>query len=64
MVSVNRQSDLRHYLKAARLGGSVRCVYDWKSEGPRFNSLWVWQCSFVEIDHEIFSDWLDMTLMG
>ena len=36
-------------------GGLVGCTSDWFSGGHRFNSHWVQQHCFMEIDHEILS---------
>ena len=39
----------------ASLGGSVGCASDWRSGDRGFDSHWIRQHSFLEIDYEIFS---------
>ena len=39
----------------ASIGGSVGCSPSWGSGGNGLVPHWVWQDSFLEIDHEIFS---------
>ena len=39
----------------AGLGGSVECTCYWWLGGCRFDSCCVWQYSFFEVDHKIFS---------
>ena len=41
--------------QSADLGGAVGCASDWKPGGRGFDHRQGRQCSFVEIDHEIFS---------
>ena len=43
------------YISGASLGGPVRCASNWLSGGPGFDPWWVWQLSFMETAHEIFS---------
>ena len=40
---------------SAGLSGSVGCAVRLETRRSRFNPLWGWQHSFMEIDHEIFS---------
>ena len=42
-------------MNRAGLCGSNGCVSDWRSGGRRFDPRRVWQDSFVELDHGIFS---------
>ena len=42
-------------LKPDGFDSSVRCTFDWRSSGRRFDSRQIWQHAFMKINPEIFS---------